>query len=151
MDWERRGKTLWINRIKYPDETPFALTLPATAIVPIEQTPFGGESTSAALRRTEAELGSALAALAVVTRDRDALVGELHASEGRRAEVAVAALAIRDDRNRLKAERDALPRLPATDDEVRQWYADRHLAMSCGAAWLFAALRKDFNQTTEET
>lgn len=38
------------------------------------------------------------------------------------------------------------PRLPVTDDEVRRWYAERDLNMSCGPAVLFAALRRDFNQ-----
>lgn len=72
--------------------------------VPIIETPFGGESTSAELRRVKAELGSALSQL-----------------------------------NRR-------PRLPVNDDEVRRWYADRGLNMSCGPAVLFAALRRDFNQ-----
>ncbi len=115
------------------------------------------ESTSAHLRRVEAERDELAVRAADLEQVREELKQLRLSHEGchddytqwaaEKAEMVDASLA-------LKAQLAAIPRLPVTDDEVRQWYADRHLAMSCGPAVLFAALRRDFNQpdpSTEET
>jgi hypothetical protein len=94
----------------------------AVSGAPIDLVPVGGESTSARLRRTEAELGSALTQLNRVTKLHDELAE-------RYAELLTKVMTTR---------------LPVTDDEVRAWYADRGLNMSCGAGVLFAALRKEY-------
>lgn len=80
---------------------------------------FVAESTAAKLRRVEAELGSALSRLRVVSKQRDEL-------------------------------RAAVRALPDTDGEIRQWYADHDLNLSCGPAFVFAALRRDFEEAADE-
>lgn len=47
-------------------------------------------------------------------------------------------------RTELDLLRAARPRLPATAREIRAWYAERGLALSCGPAVLFSALRREF-------
>lgn len=104
----------------------------------------GAESTSASLRRVEAELGSALAKLGDRERELALAMDELAGA--------------RQDNDRLRERVVELtgrlafrPRLPETDEEVCAWYAERGLALSCGPAVLFAALRRDFNQTKDPT
>ena len=103
---------------------------------------FTGESTSSQVRRFNAELDSALRRLSDREREVQLAMSELASARQENQQ-------LRERVVELTGRLAFRPRLPVTDDEVRQWFADRGLALGCGPAVVFAALRKDFNQTTE--